>query len=426
MAQEVDRDCADLGLSVCLGIADTVGAAWALARFSGSGVGGHRSGDDIDQEARATRSRAVKRRHWTRGGTPPSTRREVSAPRIAASGATRQAIGPLPIIALRIDDETAQGLTRLGLRRIEDLFGTPRAGLARRFGRDLVRRLDQALGVEPEPVSPARPRARFAVRMGLPEPIGLIEDLMGVLDRLLPELETRLKRAGRGVRQLRIEFSRTDHTMQAVDLGLAQPSADPERMKPLLALKIGDVDAGFGIDQVRIIAVSHEPIHPLQHKGHLEASAEATARGQQDGIEALMGRIGARLGLEALVRLHPAESHIPEKGAQRVAAAFVPPAQNWVRGGLERPLRLWRPEPVMIPPHPTLPEAFRWRGRDHTVRARSGPERIAPEWWLDDPEWRSGPRDYWMVTTDRGERLWLFFAHGGAMSAGWFCQGTFG
>jgi protein ImuB len=55
-----------------------------------------------------------------------------------------------------------------------------------------------------------------------------------------------------------------------------------------------------------------------------------------------------------------------------------------------------------------------------------GPERIAPEWWLDDPNWRSGVRDYWRVETETGERLWLFYAHGGAVSGGWFCQGDFG
>ena len=54
-----------------------------------------------------------------------------------------------------------------------------------------------------------------------------------------------------------------------------------------------------------------------------------------------------------------------------------------------------------------------------------GPERIAPEWWLDEPDWRSGTRDYWIVTTACGSRLWLYFAHGAAMSRGWFCHGSF-
>ena len=90
-----------------------------------------------------------------------------------------------------------------------------------------------------------------------------------------------------------------------------------------------------------------------------------------------------------------------------------------------RPLLLWRPEIVHAPAHPRLPATFRWRGRTWHLAAARGPERIAPEWWLDDPEWRSGVRDYWVVTTAEGARLWLCYAHGAAMSGGWFCQGSF-
>lgn len=424
LAEEIERDCAGLGLSVRLGIADTVGAAWALARFAGHLPETGPAGDAIDQEARATRSRAVKRRHWTRGGTPPRPLAHRQPPaRIAPVGGARAVLAPLPVAALRIDAETVEGLTRLGLRQVGDILGTPRAGLARRFGTRLVRRLDQALGMEPEPVSPARPPLSFGVRLRLPEPIGLESDLAAALDRLLPELEARLRRAGRGARRVRAEFSRTDRTMQVIEIGLARPSAEPDRIRPLLVMKLGDIDAGFGIDQVRLAVPVHEPVSPEQHRGHLAAGERARRR---DGVEIddLMGRIGARLGLEAITHLYPAESHCPEKAATVMAAAFAPPSRDW-RPGPERPLRLWPPEPVMIPPNPRLPERFRWRGGDHGVLAAEGPERIAPEWWLDDPAWRSGQRDYWRVTTDRGERLWLYFAHGAALSPGWFCHGAF-
>ncbi|MFV0334880.1 MAG: DNA polymerase Y family protein, partial [Tropicimonas sp.] len=48
--------------------------------------------------------------------------------------------------------------------------------------------------------------------------------------------------------------------------------------------------------------------------------------------------------------------------------------------------------------------------------------RIAPEWWLDDENWRSGPRDYWRVETTQGRRLWLFST---PQNPGWFVQGEF-
>ncbi|WP_162630870.1 Y-family DNA polymerase, partial [Meridianimarinicoccus zhengii] len=61
LARAVAEGCADLGLTARLGLADTVGAAWALAHFAGQGAAAPRSGDAIDQEARATRARAGRR-----------------------------------------------------------------------------------------------------------------------------------------------------------------------------------------------------------------------------------------------------------------------------------------------------------------------------------------------------------------------------
>ena len=430
LARQIEEDCALLGLSVRLGIADTLGGAWALARFGGqSGRNGHiRNGDAIDQEARATRSRAGKRRHWERGGAAPA----VFAPmvqdrvRIAPPGQTRSALAPLPIAALRLAPHVSEQLSRLGLRRVQDVLGQPRAGLARRFGRGLVARLDQAMGSLPEPVSPAVPPDRFATRLSLPDPIGLEDDVMAALDRMLPCLCASLRNKGRGVRTLRLEAYRSDSTMQWMNVTLAKPSDEVDRIRPLLRMKVEDLDAGFGIDMLRLEAVVHEPLQHRTKVGHLEAAAAVKARlDAGDALEDLVGRLGARLGMEAITRVHPADSHIPEKTSVTLSAAWSKPVEVWPGRGQRRPLLMWRPEPVMVPDVPRLPDTFRWRGRDHAVQSRTGPERIAPEWWLDDPNWRSGQRDYWDVITLDGHRLWLFYAHGAAMSSGWFCQGEF-
>jgi protein ImuB len=98
---------ADHGLSARAAMADTKGAAWALA---------HYGGDD--------------------------------APVIVPPGRTRQAIGALPTAALRLEPDTTETLAKVGLTTIEPLTRMPRGGLARRFGLDAMRRLDQALGAD--------------------------------------------------------------------------------------------------------------------------------------------------------------------------------------------------------------------------------------------------------------------------------------
>ncbi|MGV6848921.1 MAG: Y-family DNA polymerase, partial [Marinibacterium sp.] len=82
----IETDCADMGLSVQMGIADTLGAAWALARYAGHKATSDRNGDAISQEARATRARAGKRRHWTKGGAAPQVVAAGGGARIAPPG----------------------------------------------------------------------------------------------------------------------------------------------------------------------------------------------------------------------------------------------------------------------------------------------------------------------------------------------------
>ncbi|RMH42618.1 MAG: DNA polymerase Y family protein [Alphaproteobacteria bacterium] len=429
MLTRIIDECAALGLSALGGIADTVGAAWALAHHTGGRPTSWRTGDAIAADARATRARAA-RRHWTRGGPPP-LRAELPAGdgsgRIAPPGRIRAAIGHLPLAALRLPADTVTALARLGLRRIADIDGLPRATLARRFGQDTLRRLDQALGLEPEPIAARRTSPRFAVRLSLPDPIGLRADIEAGLDRLLPALAERLAAAGRGARQILFQAFRSDGTRADITIGLARPTADPARIRPLVLLRLDGLDAGFGIDVLRLEATVTEPVHATQLGGHRVATERGKARLTGDpGLDDLVSRIGTRIGLEAVTRLHPAESHIPEKSCHQLAAAWSEPAPSWPWPAAPRPAVLFRPEAVDAPPSRTPPRRFRWRRRTFETASATGPERIAPEWWLDDPDWRSGTRDYWRVETTTGERLWLFRAHGGETSGGWFCQGDFG
>ena len=428
---QIEQECGKLNLSVRIGLADTLGAAWALAHYAGHATATHRSGDAIDQEARATRTRARKRSPYELTGVAQhASVVGQTTHSIAPPGQSHSLLRNLPVAALRLEATILEQLSRLGLRRVGDLAVQPRAALARRFGKGLILRLDQAFGSAAEPVSPAAALPVFAIRLTLPEPIGLESDLTAALDRLLPRLCNKLAVANYGVRQLRLQAYRCDQTMQWFDVGLARASSDPKRIHSLLALKIAKIDAGFGIDMLRLEATQTEPLQPHQqrqplHSPSAPAAVATTTVTQTVDIEDLIGRIGARIGLDHITHRHPGDSHIPEKSALTLAAAWSEPARKWPACAAPRPLILWPPEPVIAPDTSTPPTQFRWRGRSVTTLQATGPERLAPEWWLDDPNWRSGVRDYWCLTTQTGDRLWLFYAHGAALSAGWFTHGSF-
>lgn len=369
---DIRQACLRARLTPRIGLACTPGAAWALAR-GGEGV--------------------------------------------AAPGALVQALGPLPVATLRLAPETAITLQRLGLRCVADLLALPRPSLTRRFGAEVTEALARALGELPEALAPLPEPPRFALRLTLPEPIGLVADVMAGVERLLGPLCTRLAQQNMGARRLLLSLRRVDAEEQQVELRLAAPLREARRILPLFRRGVEAVDAGFGIDQLRLAATEVEPLVPEQIGTRGSAHAAAGA------LDDLITRLGNRIGLENIRRALPAESHIPERSFLIAPATLAAPAPRaaWAQPR-PRPLSLFRPEPVTAPPRATPPRHFRWRRLALTTARATGPERIAPEWWLGEEDWRSGLRDYWQIDTAEGRRLWLFFT---PESPGWFVQGEF-
>jgi len=204
-----------------------------------------------------------------------------------------------------------------------------------------------------------------------------------------------------------------DQASVHVEVRLARPMRDAARIARLFERGIEGLDAGYGIDQIRLEAteVEHLPFRQTTHQGAQEG----------DSMADLITRLGTRVGLENITRHLPADSHIPEKSFTTVYAAYSEPATGGWHSAAPRPLVLFPPEPI-AGYRPQPPARFQWRRMSFRTAQAIGPERIAPEWWLEDPDWRSGLRDYWRIHTREGRRLWLFFT---PQNPGWFVHGEF-
>ena len=121
----------------------------------------------------------------------------------------------LPLAALRLPADMVAGLARLGLKRVADILDLPRAPLAARFGADLLRQLDRALGREDEPLSPLLPVAPYVAERSFHEPIAREEDVLATVERLAPRIEATLAARGDGARRLELALFRTDGAGQA-------------------------------------------------------------------------------------------------------------------------------------------------------------------------------------------------------------------
>jgi protein ImuB len=377
-----------------IAVAGTLGAAWAVARFAAA-----------------------------------------TGPVIIAPEGMSEGLAPLPAAALRLDPATAEGLSRVGLKRIGDLYAMPRGALARRFGEAVARRLDQALDRMPEPLSPLGEAPTRRVRLSFAEPIADPVGLTRAIARLASDLVGRLAREGTGARRLDLAFHRVDGRVEHIRLGTARASRDLQHLADLLTERLDTVDPGLGVEDMILAVFAVEPLPPEQIALGPEAGRAAGE------IAPLLDRLGNRLGLAALARLEARPSHIPERASVAVPVEASPssatrgregPAQR--EGGSEkppRPIRLFDPpEPVeavsLLPDDP--PFRFTWRRRRHRVTRADGPERIAAEWWRREASGAADNiRDYYRVEDEEGRRFWLFRAglYGADRPPRWFVHGVF-
>lgn len=399
------------GLFPRLAVADTAGAAWAVARYS-------------DKE------------------------RNIIAP-----GGEASALQTLPLAALRLGEDTLVLLRRLGLRTVGEMMRQPRGPFAARFDPALLLRLDQALGRVPEPLMPVAPTPVYRAQATFAEPILSQEHVLEAARRLLVTLAVDLARAAVGARLLRLLLFHVDGQTLSLDLGLAAPSRDAEHIAQLIGLRLyrlgSELETDFGFEAAAVHVLAAESLPERQAPLAIAAndtSAEELAR--------LIDRLQQRLGRDAVRSLHPVQSHTPERAVRARPAAPSPrpsrgegrsdgrklaqasfaaphpnslPAEKWGEG-VRPPLLLERAEPAdvlaVVPDGP--PRHFRWRGVLHQVVSAEGPERITPEWWRRGGE---ETRDYYVVEDTQGRRFWLFraglYGQTGTVPQ-WFMHGVFG
>ena len=175
---------------------------------------------------------------------------------VVPAGDSAKTLLDLPIAALRLPKTMVEDLSVLGFARIGELAAKPRAPLALRFGPELGRRLDQAMGRLSEPIDPVRPPDLIEVRRVFAEPIGAPETLARYTGKLTGQLCEALEAKGLGARQLDLLFHRVDNRIEAIRIGTARPVRDVKRLTRLLCDKIETIDPGFGIEIMRLAATA--------------------------------------------------------------------------------------------------------------------------------------------------------------------------
>lgn len=360
------------GFAARVAVADTPGAAWALARYA--------------------------------------TTKDSSA-LIAPQNNVRMTLSPLPTAALRLEGDILEHFDRIGLRHVGDLLDIPRIPLTNRFGESVIRRIDQALGRTKEPLSPRRTPIFYDARLAFAEPIGRIEDVRLLLERLLATLCRKMSQTDHGVRRLELRLYRVDNTIAKTAIGTSRPSRDAGHLARLFQDKIANLNLGFGVEVVALVAVRTEQ----QHASQIDLEGCTTNNLHEDTAQ-LVDRLSGRFGPRRVTRMQPNASYLPERARRRIPATKFAATMKWQENkhirAQPRPLQLLI-QPALIAVVAPVPDGppvmFRWRKQQHRVYAADGPERIAPEWWdNEDRQLTPELRDYYRIEDTNGRRFWVF------------------
>lgn len=416
LARSLAQRLFDVGLTSRGAIASTRGAAWGVARYG----------------AKA----------WT----------------IVEDGEEMAALEPLSVAALRADAAAVEALAQVGVDTIGQLVRLPRRALPSRYGRDLLVRLDQALGtlgeqvdrtIEVEPITAAREIAGGTTRL---------EDLHLLVRELLDEVEDRLAALEAGVREVVVRFARMgerkeEDEEERVVVRVSRATRDAAHVFGLARNAIDRVQMGFGVERVDVCAGT--PTR-LTHRQVSMGGAQENAWEHDVAFAALADTLAQRLGRARVMHGACVQRHMPEHAARwtpmdaPMDAAMdvgekgvatqgtggtalreesrVQMDAAWAMRTLgPRPTRLFTPAIetqtiALTPDGPVM--RLRWQGEDRAIVASVGPERIGPEWWRAREPTREPTRDYFRVQDDRGRWLWVYRELDATdANARWFVQG---
>ncbi len=393
MVEHIGASVNRLGLACRVAAAPTFGCAWAVARFG---------------------------------------RRERS---VVPDGRVRDAMGMLPVRSLRVDEAIVEALEEVGVERVGHVLDLPRSQIPARFGDEVLRRLDQALGEAFEVIEPERLVEVPRIVRIFDGPTTHGESIDTAVRTALEALCDDLACSERGIRSLRIELSRSDCPPVHMRIMLARASRDVAHLWSLIRPRLERTHLGFGVEGVMLTASRTQRIR------HEQAGLGAS-RGRQWGVAGdslvtnaqahrqiaeLVDAMVNRLGAGQVVRVDAIESHVPEQAFRRVGVMEARERATNAAGGEshpppDRPSVLFdRPEPARVmaltPDGPV--HRLTWRGADRHVVSCLGPERIAPEWWRASPG--AMTRDWFKVQVDHGLWLWLFHDVGAGR---WFVHGV--
>lgn len=302
---------------------------------------------------------------------PAQRKHQVISPSQLPQLLDQQAIEHCPLPAT-----TRTGLKRVGIHQLSALRALPSDGVSRRFGADLLLWLDRLYGLASEPRTSYQPAQRYQSLVELPVEVHHCDGLLFVVQRLTRELCGILEGSDCCVSDLIWSFHHAQEEPTRLQTSLLSPSRTTDTVMLIVREQLGALKLPAPVRSIELAA--NKLLAATPSTGHL------FDRSENREWPALLARLQARLGTQAVQQMSIQSDHRPECAwgycgkAPKIAEHNFPPRPLWL---------LAKPKP--------------WQGPASNC---SSAERIESGWW-DENDVR---RDYHRVLDQQGRWVWAF------------------
>jgi protein ImuB len=325
------------------------------------------------------------------------------------------AVRRVPLARVVLDTRARDALAKLGVTTVGQLATLPEAGLLRRFGAEVHRLHQRAIGARKEPLTPSQPVSPPRGTLDFDDPILDREALLFLGKQLLDPLLHELARRGQALAELRIELALENGNAALEEIVRpALPTLDAPQLLNLLRLRLERVELAAAVRSLTLVAAGQPA---TREQLTLFAEAVAKKRDRAAGDRAL-ARVRAAFGDAAVVRAKLRSGHLPEASYSWEPIDKLTEPHPPIMLGLDPPLvRRLRTRALALPARPTRePDGWLLRGIPHGPVARlTGPFHLSGGWWRAVVH-----RDYYYAELARGALHLIYYDR---RRRSWFLQG---
>ncbi|MBI2993370.1 MAG: DNA polymerase Y family protein [Gammaproteobacteria bacterium] len=312
------------------------------------------------------------------------------------------ALRGMPIETLTQEEKRLRQLDRSGIRSLGAFMRLPRTGVTRRFGPELLHALDQALGIEPEPLALFAPPQGFEAAEELPLPSGDWPRLAPLAQKLLRRLEHYLLRRQAATQRLECLLWHEHEPATVLVLGLSRYE---RRAAQFLDLLQRHFDRTALPAEVTALGIRCGGIHVMPAENlHL---LDGRAAVEQHWSE-LVDRLAARLGGRQLWKPGLRADHRPEKMGTDLF--FNAGLSHGLCQGKNKSVPIFHASMQDLTPLWLLPRPERLEEREQrphwngSLELSRLPRRIEQGWW----DGEDVKRDYYLARNPAGTRCWVY------------------